>query len=360
MQTVLVDIYNYCHRNKQIARQSLTSSTTSSELASTTSPMLRQVSAESNDYGDCHIITEDVFHPEDVRQTVTPFSPVFTDQNKVNLNFPLKFQEDSLSTDAGSPAASAKSVEIPRQPETEEELISAISSSPPSIPKDTQSVHILNKPPANSSERRANRFSVTKILDSLGKNAAGVANKLANVTNMDMKSKKPTPKDEVTKATENPALATEDSATETNSESIENTPKDTETPRSKEEVVVDNITVNCSSRTCDDISLVSSPIEILDVVDDCFEGVEFKHTDDNHQEEPVVNAEEPSVPLVREDAPADSTSGVDDDPSVGESNVVEQEEEEEKEEDDNNSSIEPSWGSSSKFCHYSRFLILTL
>jgi hypothetical protein len=329
MQTVLVDIYNYCHRNKQLARHNLTPSTTSSEVTSTTSPMLRQASAESNDYSDCHIITEDVFHPEDVRQTVTPFSPVFTDQKKVSLKFPLKFQEDSTVTATPPSAISVdRSIQIPMQPETEKELISAISSSPPAIPKDSKSVHILNKPPANSSERRANRFSVTKILDSLGKNAVGVANKLVNVTNMDMKSKKQTPKDEVLKTVENPALPPTDNSVTTSlptkSESTELTAlsKDTETPQSEKEVPVNNVSVNYSSRTCADISLVSSPIEILDVVDPVYDAPYSRHPDGEFVDTTDTVSDDGGEPLLYYAPPPPQYSSQE---VVGDSNGAEEE-----------------------------------
>ena len=259
MQTVLVDIYNYCHRNKQLARQNL--SRGSSISSNDTNVMVRQVSTDSNNEYEC-IVTGDVFHPEGAKQTITPFSPVYTDPNQVAMKFPLQFKEVGET----KPMAKSGSINVQpgnQTPKTEQELISAISSSPPSIPKDP-GVHILNKPPSSSSERRANRFSVTKIFDSLVSHATGVSNKLASVS-LENKSKKQAaaiPKDEMSKSMNNDGIS-----------NIKSNTAPAETVTTSQLVQTNNkpepskgLSLDCSgllsngNETC-----INSPIEIIEV-----------------------------------------------------------------------------------------------
>ena len=191
MQSVLVDIYNFCHRNKQLARNQFSS--TSSDSPSLVSRQLSSTSSEYNEISP-HINTDDIFHPEsDDKHNVVPFSPVYSDPNTVSaMQFPPYYRKSSNQSIGDSTPA----IDVSKS--TQKEILDAISSQAHELPKNEQSVHILNKPTLNSSDRRASRFSVTKILDSLGTHAAGVANKLVSATSLDSSKlkKAPQPKDE--------------------------------------------------------------------------------------------------------------------------------------------------------------------
>ena len=267
MQTVLVDIYNYCHRNKALARQNLPMG--SSISSNDTNVMVRQVSTDSNNEYEC-IVTDDVFHPEGGKQTVTPFSPVYTDPNEIALKFPLQFKDGSEETKtitSNSVGLNAiQSLDNQPTPTSEQELISAISSSPPSIPKET-GVHILNKPPPSSSERRANRFSVTKIFDSIVNHATGVSHKLSNVSLENKGKKHMIPKDEMSKSTNNDIISNIKTKT------AEPEPMATTTATSSQPELINNksesstsLSLDCSTPLPNGNEMcINSPIEIIEV-----------------------------------------------------------------------------------------------
>ena len=264
MQTVLVDIYNYCHRNKALARQNLSMGSISSN---DTNVMIRQVSTDSNNEYEC-IVTEDVFHPEGGKQTVTPFSPVYTDPKEVALKFPLQFKENDDNTNKSTSIGinAIQSSDNQPTPTTEQELISAISSSPPSIPKET-GVHILNKPPLSSSERRANRFSVTKIFDSIVNHATGVSNKLSNASMENKAKKQMIPKDEMSKSTNNDVI----SNIKINTKSAATEPITTSTSQQLELINIESepttsLSLDCSTPLPNGNEMcINSPIEIIEV-----------------------------------------------------------------------------------------------
>lgn len=189
MQSVLVDIYNFCHRNKQIARQQFQGSTSSAEQPAGISAGMSRQSSSSSECNDSHIVTDDIFHPETGKEDLMPFSPVYTDPKELPLNFSsYTNKEEYTSLVNSSSQLASPPVDISKS--TQKEILNAISSDAQGLPKDGQSVHILNKPTLDSSDRRASRFSVTKILDSLGTHAAGVANKLVNATTTSVENAK--------------------------------------------------------------------------------------------------------------------------------------------------------------------------
>lgn len=252
MQAVLVDIYNFCHRNKQLARQHLATNSGRSSISSN-DVMVRQASTDSNNEYEC-IVTDDVFHPEGSNQSITPFSPVYTDPNQVAMKFPLQFKEKEDNQNTFKDGGVANQMKTPK---TEQELISAISSSQSSIPKQS-GVHILNKPPLSSSERRSNRFSVTKIFDSFVSHATGVSNKFANAT-MESKAKKQQqqqaniPKDEISKTTDNDDI-------------LNNKTQFVEQLRHGSEPSSRSLSLDCSSPPpSENDTCINSPIEIIEV-----------------------------------------------------------------------------------------------
>lgn len=220
MQTVLVDIYNFCHRNKQLARQQYQGASSTSEQPL---EMSRQ-SSTSSEYNDSHIInTDDIFHPESDEQDIMPFSPLSTDPKEMPLNFSYTKEDHLHGASSSSPENNTNQIQPPLvdvSKSTQKEILDAISSEAQGLPKDEQSVHILNKPTLNSSDRRATRFSVTKILDSLGTHAAGVANKLVNAKTATMESAK------AKKQQPPPAMAKETSPSDTVNTELVNIPSD--------------------------------------------------------------------------------------------------------------------------------------
>jgi len=140
IQTVLVDIYNLCHRNKNILRNEM--------ITNNTDSLSRQssVTSDTQELISC----DDVFHPEALQHHVVAFSPqVSFDNPATSINFPVNDKS------------------------------SVISTTPSILPNPTNDSSPESKAQADFN-RRANRFSVTKILDNLGHHAAGVANKIAN------------------------------------------------------------------------------------------------------------------------------------------------------------------------------------
>ncbi|XP_065662267.1 uncharacterized protein LOC100213531 isoform X3 [Hydra vulgaris] len=155
IQTVLVDIYNYCHRNKQLNTStipfsvSLSTSESSCSLAN-------------------NIVGKDIFHPEELKQPIIPFSPV---QNK----------EDNFNEQQNNHTTTETSSDL-----LQNNTDSVISGS---VQKPQNILNITN--PNDQLSKRESRFSVTKILDTLGNHAADVANKIANnVANIDLQLKR--------------------------------------------------------------------------------------------------------------------------------------------------------------------------
>ena len=144
MKTVLADIYNLCHRNKQLVRQSSTVSEDGSQLSRQSS-----TSSETSEM----ISYDDIFHPEARRHKVTPFSPVVS--GKIDMDFNAEQFTFPLSN--ANPTITENIENFPR-----------VRSNSDPVP------NVVAPPP------RRSRFSVTKILDNLGHHAAGVANRIAN------------------------------------------------------------------------------------------------------------------------------------------------------------------------------------
>ena len=68
MQTVLVDIYNLCHRNKNLVRKNITPSQSASSCSIGT--VVSRQSSTSSDMNE-PFSYDDVFHPEEVHNEVT-------------------------------------------------------------------------------------------------------------------------------------------------------------------------------------------------------------------------------------------------------------------------------------------------
>lgn len=174
MQTVLVDIYNFCHRNKKLVHQSLSASLSSISSDCTTV-------SSSSEIGDA-ISGDDVFHPETSKQDITPFSP-----------------GERTSVDGEEPGKELFKFEKELPIKTmEETTASSDNTTTESLGKSVASVFEAKRGRSQSDPGRKNpdpvvgkrtsRFSVTKILDTL---TSGVANKIAtNVASIDHKLKK--------------------------------------------------------------------------------------------------------------------------------------------------------------------------
>ena len=188
MQTVLVDIYNLCHRNKQIARQAMSSS---SSISSDTPNISTQCSVEIADA----IAYEDVFHPEASKQEITPFSPVASSplKNQGPIMFPNHF-DFAKQNSAESVASNTTETGSPTTVSLGNDVIPAFEGN---VKARSHSDSMIKIPDPGMHNRRT-RFSVTKIWDSLGNHAAGVANKIAtNVGSFDTKMKKRTSKEKL-------------------------------------------------------------------------------------------------------------------------------------------------------------------
>ena len=162
IQTVLVDIYNYCHRNKQICLPLVVSSSVDLQ------------SSDSN-YSLTNILGKDVFHPEELKQPIIPFSPVA--------------KEDIFNEQLNHPLTS--SLEIP---------VSLTQSNSSAIINPVSRAQTNSEPtkPYDQVAKRESRFSVTKILDTLGNHAAGVASKIAtNVASIDLQIKRNNSKEQL-------------------------------------------------------------------------------------------------------------------------------------------------------------------
>ena len=144
MKTVLADIYNLCHRNKQLVRQPSAVSEDGAQLSRQSS-----TSSETSEM----ISYDDIFHPEARRHKVTPFSPVVS--GKIDLDF--NAEQFTFPVNNVNPTVTENIENFPRVRSNSDPVANVVALPP-----------------------RRSRFSVTKILDNLGHHAAGVANRIAS------------------------------------------------------------------------------------------------------------------------------------------------------------------------------------
>ena len=226
LQSVLVDIYNYCHRNKQLVRRQMSVDSIDQYAA-----VLSRQSSSSSEMSEI-IHYEDIFHPETIKPPVQPYSPVSNSPLTPDPNAIPKFDFNAIlgkngppkkaKVDSADPVSSdqSSSNETANQSaqgnsasSTDGKLSKHLTKKSATSVQRTQAFKRqdnVNSPnskalalsSSSSSSNKRSRFTVSKIFDSIGHISADIGSKLTQMPTLRKQNSK--------EKTEVPASASKD------------------------------------------------------------------------------------------------------------------------------------------------------